>query len=133
MSRGFLVTAVPSGAAVFTCVLLVSRYYSSGTPIKGTTDHMSNTSILIVLAVVVLLIAVAFIILSVKKSDAHHEKSQKSREYARSNEYTSSDIRSKKVKCHRCSGEAFGVLGTGNIYRCRSCGAKTKGPTVEPR
>lgn len=94
---------------------------------------MNNTLILLVLVVVVLIAAVIFIVASVRKSDATHKARKQSREYTRSNEYTSIDIRSKKVKCHRCGGEAFGVLGTGNIYRCRSCGAKTEGPTVEPR
>lgn len=133
MSRGSPATAALPGAAVFTCVLLISRYYFSGRHTNGSIDSMSNTIILIVLAVIVLIIAVVFIFLSVKSSDASHAKSQNSREYARVNEYTSIDIRSKKIKCHRCRGEAFGVLGTGNIYRCRSCGAKTEGPTVEPR
>lgn len=94
---------------------------------------MSDTIILIVLAVIVLIVAVAFIVMSVRKSDASLATVNGAREYARANEYTSSDIRSKKIKCHRCGGEAFGVLGTGNIYRCRSCGAKTQGPRVEPR
>lgn len=120
-------------AAVFACILLISGYYFTGTYTKGTVDTMNNTIILIVLAVVVLIVAVAFIVMSVQKSDAAAKKSKASTDYARANEFTSSDIRSKKIKCRRCGSDAFGVLGTGNIYRCRTCGDKTEGPTVAPR
>lgn len=94
---------------------------------------MSNTIILIVLAVIVLIAAVAFIILSVRKSDPNYKTSKNPTGHEISSEFTSTDIRSKKVKCRRCGGDAFGVLGTGNIYRCRSCGDKTEGPRVKPR
>lgn len=36
------------------------------------------------------------------------------------------DIRSKWIECHRCRGRAFGVFGTTDTYRCRSCGDKTR-------
>ena len=92
---------------------------------------MDYTIVLIVLAVIVLIVAVVFIVLSVRKSDASSKTSSAKRNYVRATEFTSSDIRSKKVKCRRCGGEAFGVLGTTNIYRCRTCGDKTEGPEVE--
>lgn len=93
---------------------------------------MNTTIILIVLAVIVLLAAVAFIILTVQRSGAGYKGLNTAMDYARANEFTSSDIRSKKIKCRRCGDDAFGVLGTGNIYRCRTCGDKTEGPLVEP-
>ena len=90
---------------------------------------MSNTVVMIMLAVVVLIAAVAFIVLSVRKPDTTTRSWNQVLEGNPEEKQSSEDIRSKKIKCQRCGSAAFGILGTEDIYRCQSCGFKSKAPS----
>ena len=84
---------------------------------------MSNTIILVLLAVVAL---VVIVFLSARKPGAKIDFWKQSTKGDSTDELSSSDFRSKKIKCQRCGAPAYGVLGTENIYRYQSCGFKTK-------
>ena len=84
---------------------------------------MNNQIIFVVLAVVVLVVTIAFVYLSVRKSTS--DRSQSMKDGRSSGSAVSSDFRSKKIKCARCGGNAYGVLGTENTYRCSACGYKS--------
>ena len=89
---------------------------------------MTSTSVLIILAIVVFLITVAFVILTVRNPKGKIELSGNGNGLFVASEHSADDIRSKTTKCHRCGHKAFGVLGTENIYRCQTCGSRTQGP-----
>jgi len=86
---------------------------------------MYSSHILIILAIVVLIVTVAFVYLTVRKPKSGSYGSQSSGDGRLTNEFMASDFRSKKIKCTRCGGSAYGVLGTENVYRCSSCGFKS--------
>lgn len=83
---------------------------------------MSTLEIMFVLMMVSLLVILAAIILTVWKPNLLSSKPRK--DSAAPVKHTV-DFRSQWVECHRCGGRAFGVFGTTDVYRCRSCGYRT--------
>ena len=86
---------------------------------------MSGTTLMILLAVVILIVLAAFVILTIRMPSAGTTSLKKILDNKLKEKKTTSDFRSKKIKCIRCGADAYGMLGTKNIYRCQSCGFKT--------
>jgi len=92
---------------------------------------MSNAIIYILLAVIVLVGIITYRAVAIKKPAAKAGSSTKAKDKHSTLQITSENIRRKKTKCQRCGGLAFSLFGTKNIYRCRSCGFRTKVPGFE--
>lgn len=83
---------------------------------------MNKTEIMFILALVSLVVIVAAIVLTVWRPNL---LSRNPRKDSASAVKPAVDFRSQWVECHRCGGRAFGVFGTTDVYRCRSCGYRT--------
>ena len=86
---------------------------------------MNSQTVLIVLSAVVLIITIAFVFLSVRKPTDKSQFSKSEADGKLLNDLMTNDFRSKKTKCSRCGGSAYGVLGTENVYRCSACGYRS--------
>ena len=90
---------------------------------------MSYAIILNILIVIVFIVAIAFIIMSVRKQRSSTRiafNGNAGSQDGTSAVFGSNDIRSRTIKCFRCGKRAYGILGTKDVYRCQSCGYNTR-------
>ncbi len=89
---------------------------------------MSYAIIFNILIVIVFIVAIAFIIMSVRKprTTGITFNGGAGTQDGTTNVFASNDIRSRTIKCFRCGKRAYGILGTKDVYRCQSCGYNTR-------
>ncbi len=90
---------------------------------------MSYAIILNILIVVVFIVAIAFIIMSVRKQRTNTRiafNCDAGTQDGTTIVFGSNDIRSRTIRCFRCGKRAYGILGTKDVYRCQSCGYNTR-------
>ncbi len=88
---------------------------------------MNNLAILIILAVLVFVVTIAFIIMSVNRLRGSIDRSiANNNAQATNTDMAITDVRSRKIKCQYCGAAAYGVLGAVDVYRCQTCGYRTK-------
>jgi transposase-like protein len=82
---------------------------------------------LLLLAMV--LLVVGFIVFGIRKTLAEVRESGVSGNEARE---LAKRIRERDIRCPRCKGKAFGLLGTKVKYKCHSCNYVFEGPEHIP-
>ena len=91
-------------------------------------------SLTIILAAIVVAV-LFFIVRAIKQTRAEIDQRFENMDPARRETLykdLAAAIRSRDVRCARCPGQAFALVGTGNRYKCHSCNFEFEGPPHIP-